>query len=59
MLYRTPPANDAQQDGDDGNDQQNVNDTASEEAAEEAYCPDDDQNDSDDIQKVAHGFEML
>ena len=52
-------ANNAQQDGDDGNDQQDVDNTAGEEAAEEAYSPDDDQNYSDDIQEISHGFVKL
>ncbi|GAB3584267.1 hypothetical protein GCM10027345_31100 [Hymenobacter daeguensis] len=58
-LYSASPANDAEQHGNDGNDQQNVNDAARNEAPEEAYSPDDDQNDGDDIQEVAHGFEEV
>ena len=59
MLYRAPSTNDAQQDGDDGDNQQNVNDATSEEVAEEANSPDDDQNNGDDIQQVAHGLKIL
>ena len=59
MLYRAPSTNDAQQNGDDGDNQQNVNDATSEEVAEEANSPDDDQNNGDDIQQVAHGLKIL
>jgi hypothetical protein len=52
-------ANNAEEDGDDGNDQQDVNNTAGEEVAEEAYSPDDNQNYGDDIQEIAHGFVKL
>ena len=57
-LYRPTAADYAQQDGDNGNDQQNVNQTialnSGSEHAKIAEGPDEDENDGDDIQQVAH-----
>ena len=53
-LNRASAADNAEQNGDDGNDQQHVDDAAGEEITEEANGPDDYQNDGDDIQEVTH-----
>lgn len=54
-LHRASAANDTEQHGDDGDDQQNVNDATRYEVTEETDGPDDDEDDGDEIQQIAHG----
>ena len=57
-LYRAAAANNAQQNGYYSNDQQNVNQAIASNTgtqnSEVAQGPKDDENDSDEIQQVAH-----
>jgi hypothetical protein len=52
-------ANNAEQYSDDGNYKQGVDDAAGVKSTEVANCPNDDENDGDDIQEVAHGEREL